>query len=186
MPVAHEKRDAEARTEVRIIHEHVEFRQCEAEAVDAGVDMDGAGQGTAIAAAKSSPLAGLVKRDERRPQIIAGIEFGLSGKESVEHVDDRLWQEGPQVFAFLGARHEIVAAAGVPQGTRHGLKAEAIGVALHRRAAGGLASLLAERAVIVLQGSEVNREHGAGKIGRNGIGHHGAPPLRQGWTCCNR
>jgi hypothetical protein len=73
----------------------------------------------------------------------------------------------------------------LPQGAGDRFDAQAIGIALDCCTTGGLAGLLAEEAVIGLQGGEINRQDSAREICGNGIRDHGALAISHGWTGCN-
>ncbi len=154
--VAHEQADVEAFHRRGLGQKRSVFADGKAEAVDARIDMNGAGKLAAIDPSEGRPFARFLGGDEGGQQIVLGIEFRLAGEQAVEHVDGCFGENPAQFLAFLGAGHEEAAAARFPQGAAHGLNAQAIGIALDRRAAFGRAGVGIEGAPVLLDRAQVD------------------------------
>ncbi len=127
--VAHEQAHAQALHGFGVSEQGFVFSHGKSQAIDAGINMDGAGKFPAIDPAEGRPFARLFGGDQGGQEIVLGIEFGLAGEQAIEHIDRGFGKHAAQFFAFLGTGDKEAAAARFPQGAAHGLNAQAIGIA---------------------------------------------------------
>ena len=146
----------------------------QAEAVHAGVDMEGRRQAACAGAAEGRPLLDLFQRAEHRPQVVRPVGGSGAGQKAVQHVDHGIGRGRAHAPSLDGVGDEEGAAAGAIERRHSLLDANAIGVGLDDRRRLGGADPCGQGAPVGDQGGQVDGEKPARLILADG----GAGPVR--------
>jgi hypothetical protein len=127
--------------------------------------------GSALTGDEAAPFRDLFEGAEHRTKLVAGVEVRRARIETVENVDRGVGKPRARRLAFLGGGDEECPAAGRPQGGEAFIRAEAVAVRFHRRAAFGIAAQpRVERLPVGGERVEVDGDASA-VAGRGGIVH---------------